>query len=76
MNNNKNEFKSFIVKIYGSQSKMAESLSVTPNTVNNWVHRNPLPLLKHTEKILKQCNTTAQELVAEVLFHNDVINEA
>lgn len=73
MKKNKNEFKSYIVRMYGSQSKMAASLSVSPNTVNNWVQKNPLPLLKHTETILKQCDTTASELVSEVLFHNDII---
>ena len=66
-----NGFKSYIVKMYGSQSSMASALGVSGNTVNSWVQKNPLPLLKHSQTILKQCDTTAQELISEVLFHSD-----
>ena len=73
MKNNKNGFKSYIVKMYGSQTGMAEALGVSRNAVNNWVTKNPLPLLRHSQIILKQCDTTAQELMSEVLSHNDQI---
>ena len=69
-----NRFKSYIVRLYGSQSSMAIALKVSPNTVNNWVQKNPMPLLKHSETILKHCDTTAQELMSEVLFQNEQIN--
>lgn len=73
MKHNKNGFKSYIVKMYGSQAKMASALNVSTNTVNSWVQKNPMPLLKHSQKILKQCDTTAQELMSEVLYHNENI---
>tara|TARA_R110002124_G_scaffold68817_1_gene185816 strand:+ start:439 stop:600 length:162 start_codon:yes stop_codon:yes gene_type:complete len=50
---------------------MASALGVSGNTVNSWVQKNPLPLLKHSQVILKQCDTTAQELISEVLFHSE-----
>jgi|TARA_R110001632_G_scaffold7962_5_gene31295 DNA-binding XRE family transcriptional regulator len=71
MKKNKNGFKSYIVKMYGSQTRMASALGVSGNTVNSWVQKNPLPLLKHSQVILKQCDTTAQELISEVLFHSE-----
>tara|TARA_R110001599_G_scaffold133819_1_gene311426 strand:- start:59 stop:283 length:225 start_codon:yes stop_codon:yes gene_type:complete len=73
MKHNKNGFKSYIVKMYGSQAKMASALNVSTNTVNSWVQKNPMPLLKHSQTILKQCDTTAQELMSEVLYHNENI---
>tara|TARA_R110002050_G_scaffold186328_2_gene320551 strand:- start:594 stop:818 length:225 start_codon:yes stop_codon:yes gene_type:complete len=74
MKNNNNGFKSYIVKMYGSQSNMASALNVSTNTVNNWVHKNPMSLLKHSKMILEQCDTTAHELLSEVMYHNDVIS--
>ena len=71
MKNNNNGFKSYIVKLYGTQANMATCLKVSNNTVNNWVQKNPMPLLKHSQTILKQCDTTANELISEVLFHNN-----
>ena len=73
MKHNKNGFNSYIVKMYGSQAKMASALKVSTNTVNSWVQKNPMPLLKHSQTILKQCDTTAQELMSEVLYHNENI---
>tara|TARA_R110000868_G_scaffold72497_2_gene211218 strand:+ start:395 stop:619 length:225 start_codon:yes stop_codon:yes gene_type:complete len=74
MKNNKNRFKSFIVKMYGSQTGMAEALGVSRNAVNNWVTKNPLSLLKHTEMIMRETDATPDELISEVLRHNDQIN--
>ena len=74
MKKNNNGFKSYIVKMYGSQANMANSLNVSTNTVNNWVQKNPMPLLKYSDTILKQCDTTAHELMSEVLFHKDQVS--
>ncbi len=48
---------------------MAQALSVTENTVSNWVLRNPYPMLKHAPRIVKDCNTTNVEIMSEVLAH-------
>ena len=74
MKKNTNGFKSYIVKMYGSQSNMASALNVSTNTVNSWVNKNPMPVLRHSDTILRQCDTTAQELMSEVLYHKNQVS--
>ncbi len=64
----KREFKAYLRRLYGSQARMADELSVTPNTITNWVQRDPTPMLGHAPKIVSECDTTHTELMAEVLY--------
>lgn len=65
----KREFKAYLSRLYGSQKAMADALEVTPNTITNWVHRNPMPMLAHAPRLITQCDTTEVELFAEVMYH-------
>jgi len=67
------DFKKFVRRLYGSQKKMAQALSVTENTVSNWVLRNPYPMLKHAPQLVRDCNTTNVEIMSEVLAHAETV---
>jgi|TARA_R100000951_G_scaffold108169_1_gene104158 predicted transcriptional regulator len=69
MKKHKNDFKEFIGKHYGTQTRMANSLGVTPETVRSWIVKNPRGILKHTPEIVKEKNITASQVVWEVMHH-------
>ena len=66
--------KHYIKKHYGTNKQFAEELGVTPNTVQNWLKRNPTGILKHMQTIVSQKNTTPTELMSEVYFHKQQID--
>jgi len=60
-----------ITQIYGSQKAMAVELGVTPQTVTNWMHKDPTPMLKYSEKIAGTGKVSFKELAMLVQGHRD-----
>jgi len=56
----------FIKKHWGTNKKCAEELGVDPNTVTNWIKRNPRGILKHAPEIVATKNITHLQLHGEV----------
>lgn len=71
----KSDLKEFIGRHYGTQTRMADSLGVTPETVRTWIVRNPRGILKHSPEIIKDRNVTASEIVWEVMHHERYLQE-
>lgn len=69
------DLKEFIGKHYGTQTRMADSLGVTPETVRTWIVRNPRGMLKHSPEIIKDKNVTASEIVWEVMHHERYLKQ-
>ena len=63
----RNEFKGFIVRLFGSQKKMAEELGVSVQTVSLWCRENPRGVLRYAPEIVRIANTTYHQLIWEVV---------
>lgn len=63
----KQEFKGYIVKLYGTQHRMAKSLGVSQQAVGRWMNENPRGLLKYLPEIVEQTNTTYSQVIWEVI---------
>jgi hypothetical protein len=63
----------FLIKNYGSLTMAAGNLKVSPQTINNWLKRNPRGLLKHMPTMVQQCNVTETQIMGEVLYHEEYL---
>jgi len=70
-----NDFKEFIGRHYGTQTRLAKSLGVTTQTVQSWIKDNPRGILKYAPEIVKEKNVTAFQLMAEVIHHERYLND-
>jgi len=67
--------KHYINRLYGSQKECAKALGVSSRAIRYWLTERPLCMLKHSDKIIKQTNTTQLELVGEVLHQDELLRE-
>jgi hypothetical protein len=63
----------FLIKNYGSLTMAAGNLKVSPQTITNWLKRNPRGLLKHMPTMVQQCNVTETQIMGEVLYHEEYL---
>jgi hypothetical protein len=63
----------FLIKNYGSLTMAAGHLNVSVQTINNWLKRNPRGLLKHMPTMVQQCNVTETQIMGEVLYHEEYL---
>ena len=56
MKKQRSDFKEFIGKHYGTQTRMAKELGITTATINGWIKRNPRGILKYAPEIVKDKN--------------------
>jgi len=63
----------FLNKHYGSLTMAAGKLKVSPQTITNWLKRNPRGLLKHMPTMVQQCNVTETQIMGEVLYHEEYL---
>jgi hypothetical protein len=63
----------FLNKHYGSLTMAAGNLKVSPQTITNWLKRNPRGLLKHMPTMVQQCNVTETQIMGEVLYHEEYL---
>ena len=75
MKRNRSDFKEFIGKHYGTQTRMAKELGITTATINGWIKRNPRGILKYAPEIVKDKNVTASQIVWEVMHHERILSE-
>jgi len=68
-----NSLECFLTKHYGSVTMAAGNLKVSPQTINNWLKRNPRGLLKHMPTMVQQCNVTETQIMGEVLYHEEYL---
>jgi len=68
-----NSLECFLTKHYGSLTMAAGKLKVSPQTINNWLKRNPRGLLKHMPTMVQQCNVTETQIMGEVLYHEEYL---
>jgi hypothetical protein len=68
-----NSLECFLTKHYGSVTMAAGNLKVSPQTITNWVRRNPRGLLKHMPTMVQQCNVTETQIMGEVLYHEEYL---
>lgn len=66
----------FIRKHYGSNRALAQVLEVTPQTVSNYLTRDPLQLLKHLDKLRDDLDITAGPIMRAAMDHQRWLNEA
>jgi DNA-binding XRE family transcriptional regulator len=71
----KTDFREFIGRHYGTQTRMAKDLGVTPETVRTWITKNPRGMLKHSPEIVCEKNVTASQIVWEVMHHERYLQE-
>ena len=63
----------FLNKHYGSLTMAAGNLKVSPQTIKNWLKRNPRGLLKYMPTMVQQCNVTETQIMGEVLYHEEYL---
>jgi hypothetical protein len=68
-----NSLECFLTKHYGSVTMAAGNLKVSPQTITNWLKRNPRGLLKHMPTMVQQCNVTETQIMGEVLYHEEYL---
>ena len=68
-----NSLECFLTKHYGSVTMAAGNLKVSPQTITNWLKRNPRGLLKHMPTMVQQCNVTETQILGEVLYHEEYL---
>jgi hypothetical protein len=68
-----NSLECFLTKHYGSVTMAAGHLKVSPQTITNWLKRNPRGLLKHMPTMVQQCNVTETQIMGEVLYHEEYL---
>jgi len=68
-----NSLERFLPKHYGSVTMAAGNLKVSPQTITNWLKRNPRGLLKHMPTMVQQCNVTETQIMGEVLYHEEYL---
>jgi hypothetical protein len=68
-----NSLECFLTKHYGSVTMAAGNLKVSPQTISNWLRRNPRGLLKHMPTMVQQCNVTETQIMGEVLYHEEYL---
>jgi len=68
-----NSLECFLTKHYGSVTMAAGHLKVSPQTISNWLKRNPRGLLKHMPTMVQQCNVTETQIMGEVLYHEEYL---
>jgi hypothetical protein len=68
-----NSLECFLSKHYGSVTMAAGHLKVSPQTITNWLKRNPRGLLKHMPTMVQQCNVTETQIMGEVLYHEEYL---
>jgi len=68
-----NSLECFLTKHYGSVTMAAGNLKVSPQTISNWLKRNPRGLLKHMPTMVQQCNVTETQIMGEVLYHEEYL---
>lgn len=68
-----NSLECFLTKHYGSVTMAAGNLKVSPQTITNWLRRNPRGLLKHMPTMVQQCNVTETQIMGEVLYHEEYL---
>jgi hypothetical protein len=69
-----NSLECFLTKHYGSVTMAAGNLKVSPQTITNWLKRNPRGLLKHMPTMVQQCNVTETQIMGEVLYHEEYLH--
>lgn len=57
----------FIRKHYGSNRALAQALDVTPQTVSNYLTRDPLQVLKHLDRMSKDLDMPAGRIMRATL---------
>ena len=67
------ELSQYIKRHYGTQANMARELCVSKATVRNWLNANPRGLLKHMPEIITHKDTTCNELLSEVIYHEHIL---
>lgn len=67
------ELRGYVVRLYGSQKAMADRLEVSQQTVSTWLRENPRGMLRYLPEIVKQCNTTAFQVMAEVMAMEEAL---
>lgn len=71
----RNEFKGYVVAMFGSQRSMARQLNVTTQTVNSWCNANPRGLLKFAPEVIDKADTTYQELMKNVMSLDEALSD-
>lgn len=65
----------FIKKHYGTQRKMSDELGISNQTITNWIKTNPRGVLRYLPEIVSNIDTTAMEVVWEVMHHERFLKE-
>ena len=70
-----NGLKEHIHRVYGSQQACADELGVDRRTVCRWIYEDPRRMIRYADAVAKTANTTKLELIGEILYQEEMLNE-